>query len=82
MRPSQAEIERRVLFSVEAFGVSGHAVGLSTSIDDLGIDAPDLVEITDLAKQEWGIDIATDAFDGASTVGDLVGVISSRVGEA
>jgi acyl carrier protein len=82
MRPPEAEIERRVVSSIEAFGISGHTVGLSTSIDDLGIDAPDLVEIADLAKQEWGVDIATDAFDGASTVGDLVDVISSRAGEA
>jgi acyl carrier protein len=80
MTLSRADIEEHIIASVEAFGLSGHPVDLETPMDELGIDLPDLVEITDVARQRWGLQMTTDELDDVDTVGEMVDLISSKAG--
>jgi acyl carrier protein len=78
MTVARTDIEEQVIASVEALGLSGHPIDLSTRMDDLGIDLPDLVEITDVAKVRWGVQMTTDELDDAETVSDMVEAISRK----
>jgi acyl carrier protein len=80
MSATREDIQEQIIASVEAFGISGHPIDLDTQMDDLGIDVPDLVEITDLAKYRWGIEMTTDDLDSAETVGQMVDFISGKAG--
>lgn len=79
MSVERAEVEREVVGALEALGLSGHPVTVETSIEELAIDLPDLVELCDLVRQRWGAELSTADLEGAGTVSEVVDIIVERV---
>ena len=65
-------IEQRIIETIDGLGLSAAAVERDTSLDELGIDLPDMVEIVDVVQREFGICVTTDQLDASTTVGELV----------
>jgi acyl carrier protein len=78
MSVTREEIEQEVVRSVEAFGLSDEPVTMATSVEDLALDLPDLVELSNLARQRWHLELSPDELDPAETVNDVVEIICAR----
>ena len=77
---SRADIAELIIAAVESLGLSGHPIDLDTRLVDLGIDLPDLVELTNVSQVRWGLEMTTDELDSAETVGEIVDRISGEAG--
>lgn len=59
----------------EQLGVDESAITADTSIEDLGADSLDLVEIIMNIEEEFGITVDDSAVEGLKKVGDIVNYI-------
>lgn len=59
----------------EQLGVDESAITADTSIEDLGADSLDLVEIIMNIEEEFGITVDDSSVEGLKKVGDIVNYI-------
>jgi len=80
----QADVEARVLSVVkEVLAIEGDSPSLDSSlIDDLGADSLDLLSLFMALEDEFGGTISEEDAEGLSTLRDIVGCISSRLGNS
>ena len=66
----------------EQFGIEAKDITEDTSLEDLGADSVDIVELSMAMEEEFGIDeMSEDDLANIHTVGDLVNYISNARGE-
>jgi len=67
----------------EQFGVEPDSITLDTGFeDDLGADSLDLVELSMILEEEFGVDeMSEEDVAGIKTVGDLVSYLQNKVEE-
>ena len=64
----------------EQFGVDVDSITMDTSIEDLGADSLDIVEMTMAVEEEFGLeDMDEEDLSGISTVADLVRYLKSKL---
>ncbi len=63
---------------VDQLGVDADSITADTSLEDLGADSLDLVELVMTLEDEFNIQIEDDAMDSLKTVGDVLDYIASK----
>jgi acyl carrier protein len=75
---SKQEIADRVTDALVEFGEERENVTPGAKFEDLDVDSLDLVELAQIAEDEYGVEITDADMDGLVTVGDAVELIASR----
>ena len=76
----RASIQEFVLDQVEAAGAEPGLVALTATLEDLGLDSLDVVELSQSVKRQLGIAVGPKDFAGAVTIADAVDVVCLRAG--
>lgn len=63
---------------VDQLGVDGDGITAETTLEDLGADSLDLVELVMTLEDEFDIQIEDDAMESLKTVGDVLDYIASK----
>ena len=68
-----------VVFSaLEEFGTEPDVITLDATFEALDVDSLDIVELAQIAKEEFGVEIASADMPQLKTVGDAVELIAER----
>jgi acyl carrier protein len=73
------DIETTVIENLVAFGADPDVVTRDATLDDIDVDSLDLVELTQVVEEKYGIDLDGEDFKKIKTVGDVVDLVASRV---
>lgn len=73
-------IQSVVFSALEEFGADPDAIAPDARFSTLDVDSLDMVELAQIAKEEFGVEIAADDMPGLETVGDAVDLIATRAG--
>jgi acyl carrier protein len=73
-------IEKFVIEQIETIGAEPDQISLSATLDELGLDSLDVVELSQRVKKEMGIPVGPKDFAGAVTISGAVEVICRRAG--
>lgn len=73
-------IEAFVRAEFQGFGVESDRMTPEATLEDLGLDSLDVVELSQAAQRKLGIDVHPDNFSEAKTFDEAVGVIYRHVG--
>jgi acyl carrier protein len=73
-------IEEFVLEEVEAAGADPGLISLAATLESLGLDSLDVVELTQAVKKRTGIAVKPKDFIDVVTIGDAVAVVCRRAG--
>jgi acyl carrier protein len=75
---SKQDIADRVIDALVEFGEERENVTLDARFEDLDVDSLDLVELAQIAEDDYGVEITDADMDGLKTVGDVVELIAGR----
>lgn len=70
-------VEKRVVGAIESFGPEGE-VTREASFEALDVDSLDLVELAQIAEEDYGVEIKSEDMKELSTVGDVIDLIVAR----
>ena len=70
-------VEKRVVEAIESFGPEGEVTREAT-FEALDVDSLDLVELAQIAEEEYGVELKTEDMKDLNTVGDVVDLIVAR----
>lgn len=73
-------IEDFVIEQVEATGVNADLISPTATLESLGLDSLDVVELSQGVKKKMGIAVSPKDFVGAVTISDTIAVICHRSG--
>ena len=74
------QIQARVFEALEEFGAEPDAIGLDATFEALDVDSLDMVELTQIIKEDFGVELVQADLPNLKTVGDAVDLISKRAG--
>jgi acyl carrier protein len=77
---SREQIEQRVIDALVEFGEEREKVTPQARFEDLEVDSLDLVELAQIAEDEYGVELSDADLEGLETVGDVIGLIATRAG--
>ncbi len=72
------QVEARVIDALASFGPDKSQITRSSTFEELDIDSLDLVELSQIIEDEYGVVLKGDDMKQLSTVGDAVDLITSR----
>lgn len=78
--PDRPTVEQFLLEQVEAAGVAAEDITLEGTLESLGLDSLDVVELSQSVKKEFGIPVAPQDFLQARTISDAVSVVCRLAG--
>jgi acyl carrier protein len=71
-----ASIEARMIQAIIDLGCEEEYVGRDATFESLDIDSLDLVELGQILRKEFGLDLSPESFvEGVVTVGDALDVV-------
>jgi acyl carrier protein len=73
------DIETTVIENLVSFGADSDAVTRDATLEDIDVDSLDLVELTQVVEETYGIDLDGADFKKIKTVGDVVDLVVTRV---
>ena len=76
---TQEQVEARVIEAIESFGPEGEVTRDST-FEELDVDSLDLVELAQIADEEYGVELKSEDMKDLKTVGDSIDLIVARAG--
>jgi acyl carrier protein len=76
---TQEQVEARVIEAIESFGPEGD-VTRDSSFEELDVDSLDLVELAQIADEEYGVELKSEDMKDLKTVGDAIDLIVARAG--
>jgi acyl carrier protein len=74
------DVEATVIENLVAFGADSDAVTRDATLEAIDVDSLDLVELTQVVEETYGIDLDGADFKKIKTVGDVVDLVVARVG--
>jgi acyl carrier protein len=77
-RLTRDDMERRLLEAIADMGADPAAVTREARLDDLEIDSLDLVELTQIAEDEFRVTLEPSDMADVTTVGDAIDLVVSR----
>jgi acyl carrier protein len=77
---STEQIEMRVTDALVEFGEERENITPQARFEDLEVDSLDLVELAQIAEDEYGVEVKDSDLDKVETVGDVVELIAARSG--
>jgi acyl carrier protein len=75
-RDQVLELVTQVL--VDEIGVDPELISTDATLDSLGVDSLDLVEVAQVVEETWGFRIRAENAKGVATLGDAVDMIVTR----
>lgn len=75
---TNVDLEEFVIAQIVDMGVPAAAVNLDATIDSLGIDSLDVVELTQAVKKQLMIPINPKDFENTATLRDAVNIIREK----
>ena len=73
------DIETTVVENLVAFGADSDAVTRDATLEDIDVDSLDLVELTQVVEETYGVDLEGADFKKIKTVGDVIDLVVARV---
>ena len=73
------QVEERVREALIEFGAEPDKINRDAEFEALDVDSLDLVELTQIAEDEWGVQIKGDDMEGIKTVGQAVDLVAGRM---
>lgn len=73
------DIEATVIENLVAFGADPDVVSRDATLEAIDVDSLDLVELTQVVEETYGIDLDGADFKKITTVGDVVDLVVDRV---
>ena len=77
---TKEQVEQRVTKALEEFGAEPDKINRDAEFEALDVDSLDLVELAQIAEDEYGVEIKGDDMEGIKTVGQAVDLIVARMG--
>jgi acyl carrier protein len=74
------QIQARVFEALEEFGAEPADIALEAGFETLDVDSLDLVELAQIVREEFGVEITGEDMPKLKTVGDAVNLVVARVG--
>lgn len=74
------QIEARVREALVEFGAEPGEIARDAEFVALDVDSLDLVELAQIAEDEWGVELRTEDMKGLRMVGDAIDLIAQRSG--
>jgi acyl carrier protein len=72
-------VEDKVADAIEKLGPDRADITREASFEELDIDSLDLVELSQMAQEEWGVELEARDFSGVLTVGAAIDLIVTRL---
>ena len=73
-------VSRKVIETLASFGPAIEDVSPERTLEELDIDSLDLVELTQVVEETYGIDLEGSDFKNIATVGDVIDLVVAKVG--
>lgn len=73
------DIETTITENLVQFGADADAVNRDASLEAIDVDSLDLVELTQVLEETYGIDLENADFKSVATVGDVIDLVVARV---
>jgi acyl carrier protein len=73
------DIEATVIENLVSFGADSDEVTRDATLEAIDVDSLDLVELTQVVEETYGIDLDGADFKKIKTVGDVVDLVVARV---
>ncbi|MBW3652328.1 MAG: acyl carrier protein [Actinobacteria bacterium] len=73
------DVEATVIENLVAFGADPDVVSRDATLEAIDVDSLDLVELTQVVEETYGIDLDGADFKKITTVGDIVDLVVDRV---
>jgi acyl carrier protein len=73
------DIEATVIENLVAFGADSDDVTRDATLEAIDVDSLDLVELTQVVEETYGVDLDGADFKKIKTVGDVVDLVVARV---
>jgi acyl carrier protein len=75
---SSETIASVVIEALTRFGIEESEVRLGAPLKDLDIDSLDVVELGQIVREEFGVEMSAEDLKSLTTVGDIVDLIAGR----
>lgn len=75
---TKEHVTERVTEAIVGFGPSREQVKPDVTWGELGLDSLHLVELAEIASEEYGVELKGEDFEELTTVGDAIDMIYSR----
>ena len=77
--PTLSIVEERVREALIEFGAEADLITRDATWEELDVDSLDLVELSQIAEEEYGVALKTDDIKSINTVGQAVDLIVARM---
>lgn len=77
---SASEVETQLFDWLAELGPERDEIHRGATLEDLEIDSLDLVEISQLVEEKYGVKLGAEDVKDLSTVGDAVDLVVSKLG--
>ena len=72
-------VEERIGEALIEFGAEPDQINRDAEFEQLDVDSLDLVELAQIAEDEWGVQIKGEDMEGIKTVGQAVDLVTGRM---
>jgi acyl carrier protein len=76
---SQQIVEEALFDAIAEMGPSRSAIVREATFEELDVDSLDLVEITQVVEEKWGIEFDPQDFSNVKTVGEAIDLVLARM---
>jgi acyl carrier protein len=77
---TKEQVEQRVFQALEEFGAEPDQISREAEFESLDVDSLDLVELAQIAEDEYGVQIKGEDMENIKTVGQAIDLITERMG--
>ena len=77
---TKEQVEERIGAALVEFGAEPDQINPDAEFEALEIDSLDLVELAQIAEEEWGVQIKGEDMEGIKTVRQAVDLVMSKLG--
>ncbi|MGD0454691.1 MAG: phosphopantetheine-binding protein [Solirubrobacteraceae bacterium] len=67
-----------VIEALVRFGIEASDISLDAQLKDLDIDSLDVVELSQIVREEFGVELSAEDLKDLSTVGEVVDMVAAR----
>ena len=72
-------IQARVFAALEEFGAEPDTIALDAEFTTMDVDSLDMVELAQIVKEEYGVEISGEDMPKLKTVRDAIELVASRI---
>jgi acyl carrier protein len=72
-------VEERVFEILSTFGADPESINRDATFEDIDIDSLDLVELSQIVEEEYGVEVTSEDAEDLQTVGEAIDLIVGRM---